>query len=163
MKNLKIEVKWALIFILSTLLWMVLERAVGLHDQYIGEHAIYTNLFAIVAITIFVFALLDKRKKSYGGVMTYQQGLVSGLIISAMVAAFSPLGQYITSTIITPDYFANIIRYSVENGLMEQKDAEEYFNLQSYIVQGVFGALVMGTVTSAIVALFTRKSTQPVL
>lgn len=157
MKKIKIEIKWAIIFVVMMLLWMLLERLFGLHDKYIDKHMTYTNLVAIPAILIYVFALLDKRKNFYAGSMSYLQGLVSGLIITLIVTIFAPLTQYITSTFITPDYFSNAIDYTVENGLMSQEDAENYFNLNSYIKQSVIGAPIMGIVTTAIVAIFTRK------
>ena len=40
---------------------------------------------------------------------------------------------------------------------MSQEDAEAYFNLNSYIVQSIAGALMMGVVTAAIVALILKK------
>jgi hypothetical protein len=40
---------------------------------------------------------------------------------------------------------------------MTQEAAENYFNMKSYIIQGLIGAPVMGLITSAIVAIFTRK------
>jgi hypothetical protein len=105
------------------LLWMVMERIVGLHDVHIDKHPIYTNFVAIPAIIVYVLALLDKRKNFYDGKMTYMQGFISGIIISIIVTIFSPLTQYITSTIITPDYFANVINYSVSQGMMTQTEA----------------------------------------
>ena len=75
-----------------TLIWMLLEKLAGLHDEHIDKHAIY------------VFSLLDKRKKFYKGAMTYKQGFISGLVITAIVTVLSPLSQYITPTIITPEY-----------------------------------------------------------
>lgn len=158
MKNLKIEIKWAFIFIGMMLLWMLLERIVGLHDQYIEYHPIYTNFVAIPSILIYVFALLDKRKNFYMGSMTYLQGFVTGLFITLIVTIFSPLSQFITSTVITPHYFENVIEYSVSNGLMTQENADGYFNLESYIIQATIGAPIMGIITSAIVAIFTKKS-----
>jgi hypothetical protein len=113
MKKIKIEIKWAIIFVVMTLIWMVLEKLVGLHDEHIDKHPIYTNFIAIPAIAIYVFALLDKRKNFYKGAMTYKQGFITGLIITAIVTVLSPLTQYITSTIITPEYFPNMINYSV--------------------------------------------------
>lgn len=157
MKNIKIEIKWAIIFIVMMLLWMVLERVVGLHDKHIDKHMIYTNFVAIPAIIIYVLALLEKRKKFYAGSMTYLQGFVSGMIITIIVTVFTPLSQYVTSAFISPEYFSNAISYSVENGLMSQTDAENYFNLNSYIKQSVIGAPLMGLVTTAIVAIFVRK------
>lgn len=143
----------------TMLVWMILERAVGLHDEHIDKHQYLTNLFAIPAIVVYVLALLDKRKNFFNGTMTYMQGFVSGLIITIIVAVFSPLLQWIISTIITPDYFSNVIAYSVETGYFETlKEAEDYFNLSNYMVQSAVGALIMGIVTTAIVAIFTRRS-----
>jgi len=87
-----------------TLIWMLLEKLAGLHDEHIDKHPIYTNFIAIPAIAIYVFSLLDKRKKFYKGAMTYKQGFISGLVITAIVTVLSPLSQYITPTIITPEY-----------------------------------------------------------
>ncbi len=157
MQNLKTEIKWATIFVVMTLLWMMLEKLFGLHDKYIDKHAIFTNFIAIPAILIYVLALIDKRKNDYNGRMTYKQGLISGLIITAIVTIVSPLTQYITSNVITPDYFPNVIKYSVESGKLSQQDAENYFNLKSYIIQGLIGAPVMGIITTLIVAFFTKK------
>lgn len=157
MNKYQIEFKWAIIFSVATLAWMVLEKSLGWHDKLIGKHAIYTNLFAFVAITIYVLALLDKRKTAFHGKMNWKQGFISGIILSAIIALFSPITQYITNTSISPDYFPNAIKYIVDSGKMGQETAESYFNLKSYVLQGVFGALSMGIVTSAIVAYFVRK------
>lgn len=157
MKTIRIEIKWAIIFVLMQLAWMFLEKLMGLHGEFIDKHPVYTNFIAIPAIIIYVLALLDKRKSAFMGKMTYIQGLLSGLVITLIVTILSPLTQYITSTIITPEYFPNVINYSVESGKMTKEAAEEYFNLRSYIVQGLIGTPVMGIITTAIVALFTRK------
>ena len=157
MKNLKIEIKWAIIFAVMQLLWMLLERLTGLHSLHIDKHATITNVIAIPAIAIYVFALLDKRKNFYQGIMTYKQGFVSGLIITLFVTVFSILTQYITSKIISPDYFPNVIKYMVNEGQMTQEAAENMFNLKSYIIQAPIGAFIMGLLTAAIVAIFTRK------
>ncbi len=139
------------------LIWMVLERLFGLHNEHIDKHAIYTNFVVIPAVIVYVLALLDKRKNFYNGKMTYKQGFVSGLIISLIVTVLSPLTQYITSTVITPGYFSNMIIYAVSEGQMNQMEAEEYFNLKSYISQVLIATPIMGIVTTAIVAIFTRK------
>ena len=155
--KIKTEIKWALIFVGMSLLWMVLEKLVGLHGTHIDKHMYLTNLFAIPAIVVYVLALKDKKNKDYKGEMTYKQGLVSGLIITAIVALFAPLTQWITSTWITPEYFPNVIAYSVESGYYTSlEEAEAYFNLENYMFQSVVGAIVMGVLTSAIVAFFVR-------
>ena len=157
MAKIQLELKWGIIFTLVALLWMYMEKALGWHDTHIDKHAMYTNLFAIPAILMVVLALREKRK-ALGGTMTWKQGFVCGLIITAVIVILSPLGAYITHTVITPEYFGNAIAYGVESGKTSQEAAEKYFNLPSYIIQGAIGAAVMGTVTSAIVALFMRRS-----
>jgi hypothetical protein len=156
MKNITTEIKWALIFVAMTLSWMVFEKLAGFHDVNIEKHPVVTNLIAIPAIAIYVLALLDKRKRDYAGVMSYKQGFISGLIITAIVTLLSPLTQVITSLLITPDYFKNVIEYTVSQGLKSREEAEKYFSLGSYIAQGLIGAPIMGIITTAIVALFTR-------
>ena len=161
MKNIRIELKWALIFVGMSLLWMVLEKAVGLHSTHIGMHMYLTNLFAIPAILVYVFALKDKKKNYYSGQMSYKQGFVSGLIITVIVTLLAPLTQWITSTIITPEYFPNVIAHSVDTGFYETvEEAEAYFNLKNYMVQSTIGALVMGVLTTAIVTLFVRTKSK---
>lgn len=157
MNKYSIEIKWALMFVAMMLLWMTMERLLGFHDTHIYKHAIVTNLIAIPAIAIYVFALLDKRKNFYDGFMSYKQGFITGLIITLIVTLFTPLIQYITSTVITPDYFTNMIEYSVNEGKMERGDAENFFNLKSFIIQASIGALIMGLLTTVIVAFFTKK------
>jgi hypothetical protein len=157
MGKYKIEIKWALIFFVIGLIWIFLERLVGLHDAHIDKHPIYTNFFAIVAIAVYVFALLDKRKNFYNGKMTWLQGFITGIIISVIVAVLTPLAQYLTHSVITPEYFPNAIQYAVDSGKLTQAEAEKYFNLNSYLLQSAIGAIVMGIITSAIVALFVKK------
>src|SRR3546814_16706793 len=105
MKNIKIEIKWAIIFLIVTFVWMFMEKLIGLHDQYIKQHEIITNLFAIPAIAIYAFALLNKRKKFYNGVMTYKQGFMSGLIITIIFTVLEPIKQYIVSVFISTGHF----------------------------------------------------------
>ena len=157
MKKFGIEFKWAVLFTIISLLWMVLEKMVGLHDEYIAKHAIYTNLFAIPAILVFVVGLLEKRKNFYNNKMTWLEGFLSGTVISVFIAIFSPLAQFITVEFISPEYFPNAIEYAIQSGKMDQQQANDYFNLSNYMMQSALGGLLMGVLTSAIVAVFVRK------
>lgn len=157
MGKYKIEIKWGIIFTIVALLWMVLEKAVGLHDVHIDKHMIYTNFFAIPAILMYVLGLREKREKFYEGKISWMQAFIAGILISMVVTILSPLSQWITSEIITPDYFTNIIEYSVSQNTMTREDAEKMFNLVSYVKMNFLFSLGMGIVTSAVVALFIKK------
>lgn len=157
MKNISIEFKWAIIFSLMGLGWMVLEKLCGLHSTYIDYHLYLTNLFAIPAIWVMVLALKDKKKKYYSGNMTYVNGLLSGIVLSVMIAAISPLTQWVTTYVITPEYFPNVIKRSVELGYYKTTAAAEAnFNYKNYATQGAIGALGMGVVTTAVAMIFLR-------
>lgn len=158
MKNIKIEIKWALIFSIMVLFWMLLEKLSGLHSEYIDYHLYLTNLFIIPAVWIMVLALKDKKKNFYNGQITYTQGLISGIILTVFIALLSPLTQWITSFVITPEYFPNVIKRSVELGYYETTaEAEANFNYNNYVVQGMIGTLIMGVVTTAIAMIFIRS------
>jgi hypothetical protein len=89
--------------------------------------------------------------------MTWMQGFIAGLIISIVVAILSPLAQYITIEWISPDFFTNAREFAIQSGKMNAEQANNYFNLTNYMMQSVFGGILMGAITSAIVALFVRK------
>ena len=158
MKNIQIEIKWALIFSAVTLLWMAAEKLVGLHDKYIDYHLYLTNLFAIPAIIMMVLALKEKKQNFYGGKMSYGQGMMSGVILSFIIAVLSPFTQWITSYLITPEYFPNVIKRSVELGYYKTtEDAAANFNYKNYAIQSTIAALVMGVATTAIAMIFIRS------
>ena len=155
---MKTEIKWGLIFTAVSLLWMMLERVTGLHDKYIHLHPILTNLFAIPAIVMMVLAIKEK-KRLFGGKISFKQAFLCGLGVSVVVAALSPLAQWITSRVISPNFFTNAINHAVQAGLQTREQAEAFFSLNSYMLQASLGALVMGTLTSLIVAAFLRTKT----
>ncbi|WP_439882138.1 DUF4199 domain-containing protein [Pontibacter sp. MBLB2868] len=156
MNKFSIEIKWAIAFVLMTFAWIVIEKLSGMYTTNIDKHVIFTNFIAIPAITIYVLALLDKRRNYYNGTMTYKQGLISGLIITLLVTAFSPVTQLVVSNIIAPEYFPNMIAYALAEGKMTLEEASSYFTLKNYMIQGLIGAPVMGLLTTVVVALFTR-------
>ncbi len=160
MNKLKTEIKWGVIFTVAMLIWMAIERMMGWHDEHIDQHATMSIIFAVIAVAIYVFALLDKRKNDLNGTMTWSQGFVSGFWVTMVIVVLSPLAQLLTHTVITPDFFNNIIAYTVQSSHMTQEEAESYFSMSSYLIQSAGGALALGIVTSAVVALFTKRKGQ---
>lgn len=158
LKNIKIELKWAIIFTIMMLVWMLLEKTLGWHDAQIADHKWLTMLFIPFAVFMYVLGMRETRRRSYNRKITWLQGFLSGLIITIFIALLSPLAQYLTHNYITPEYFENVKDYSITNKLMTIETANEYFNLNTYLLQSFFGALLGGVVTSAIVAIFLRRS-----
>jgi cobalamin biosynthesis protein CobD/CbiB len=160
MKKFSIELKWGFLFFLSGLAWMVLEKSLGWHDRLIEQHATYTLLYAPLAIFIYVIALWEKKKKTYRGRMTFLQGFLSGLVITLVVVLLTPLSQYISHSLISPNYFANIIQLTVTAGEMTLQEAEAHFNLMNYTTMSVFFAAGMGLLTTVVVMIFMKSIPQ---
>ncbi|MCF8428079.1 MAG: DUF4199 domain-containing protein [Bacteroidia bacterium] len=161
MKKFTIEIKWALYFTLMTLVWMLLENLSGLHGKYIDYHLYLTNLFVIPAIWFLVLALKDKKKIDFNGEMSYKQGLIFGIILSLFIAILSPLTQWIISYVITPEYFPNVIKRSVELGYFKTtEEAEANFNYKTYAINSTIFGFVFGVFTSAIAMIFIRTKTK---
>ena len=156
MKKIAIEIRWAIQFSIVSLVWMIFEKTMGWHDELISKQTIYTNLFAFVGIGIYFIALSDKKKNYYKGTMDWKQGFMSGMILSTIIAILSPMVQSITYTYITPHFFENIIKYMVTEKVQTQSQAEMYFNLKSFTIQGIFGAFSFGVLTSAFVAFVLK-------
>ncbi|MDG4946443.1 DUF4199 domain-containing protein [Weeksellaceae bacterium KMM 9713] len=165
MDKIKIEIKWALIFSLMTLAWIFIERIAGLHSENINLHPYLTNIFAVPAIIVMVLALKDKKKNFYNGSMTYMQGLISGVILSTFIAILSPLTQWLIANVISPDFFKNMIDFTLDLGYYKtQAEAEAYFNYENYAKQSAIGAFVMGVITTAVamILLQTKNKTKHV-
>lgn len=161
MKSRMLEIRWGIYFMLMQLCWMVLEKALGYHDDRIAEHASFSILVMVPSMLMYFFALYFKRVKEYAGHMSFRQGVISGLVITVVVTLLTPFSQLITSLVITPEYFQNAIAYTVESGAATQEAAEANFNLKSYLIQSVAFAPMAGAITSVLMAavmlLFNKR------
>jgi len=157
-----IEMKWALICTAMYLVWMGIERLAGFHDTRLAQQPFVTSLILIPSVAIYALALLDKRRNFFGEQMSYRQGALSGCVLTVFVVILSPLGQLLTSLVVTPRYFANAIEYTVANGVFDRVQAEQQFNLGNYIVTSIVGGLMTGLLFSVVVPLFTRSRATPV-
>lgn len=157
MEKFKIEFKWAVIYSICLLIWMYFEKTMGWHDEKVKFQPIYTMLFGIIIIIIYVLALLDKKKNYYNNFIDWKQSFLSGAILSLLVALLTPIVLYITFEYISLEYFTNIINYKIQNSKMTLEDAKKYFSLSNYIYTNAFSALSNGIVISAIISYFIKS------
>ena len=156
MGKFSIEIKWGILFAIAILVWAIIEKTVGLYRTSIQNYALYTNLFAFVAIALYVLGIREKKLKYYNGNMSWRQGFVSGVYMTVVITVFSPLCQIIIHKLIAPEFLPNMVAYKVSSGYLKKSAAETYFNLESYIYQSSQFALSMGIVTAAVVAYFVK-------
>ncbi|RYD73504.1 MAG: DUF4199 domain-containing protein [Sphingobacteriales bacterium] len=112
-------------------------------------------LFTFIVIFVYYVAIKEKKNEFFKGMMTWKQGCVSGIVLTIIIAILTPFCQVIFHKAIAPEFFPNMIEYSISKGNSAEM-AKSYFNLSSYILQNIFGVLSLGVVISAIVALFLQ-------
>lgn len=154
---LRIEIKWGVLFSLAGLLWLAGERLLGLHDEWIAWHAGLTNLFFFPAVTMMYLAIRERRR-ALGGQIRFLAAMVSGTIVSLVVALLSPLAQFIGHRWISPHFFARASVHAVSTGKLTIEQADRYFNLSSYMLQASLGAIVAGLLTTLVLAGLMRTT-----
>jgi hypothetical protein len=159
MKNYIIEIRWAFIFTVTAILWAGIEKLMGMHDSKIGSQPVFSMLFAIPAIFVYVLALLEIKQKKFNGVMSWKEGVVSGFVMSLFVAVLSPVSQWATYTLISPEFFAKAVKFYTDKHILTETRALEAFNLAAYMKKSITESLSMGVITSALVALIVKTKT----
>jgi len=156
------EIRWGFQFAIALIIWAILEKTIGLYDEMIASYALYTNLFAVIAIALYIMAMREKKYKFYDGKMTWRQGFVSGVYLTVVITVLTPICQVIIHKFVAPEFLPNLVDYKVNSGYLDRKSAETYFNLESAIYQSCQFTLSMGIVTAAAVAYFMKtKNYQP--
>lgn len=159
---MKTEIKWGLIFSMVSLLWIVGEYLVGLHDRYIDKQQILTNLFFFPAVLMMYLAIREKRQM-LGGQITFMAALTCGFAVSVVVAILAPLIQYVFHTWINPHFFEKLIEYSTGKaggsgtGIMTVELASRHFSLGNYMLMSSMGAITAGVSTSLVLGYLMRS------
>src|SRR5262245_46628697 len=154
---MKTEIKWGVIFVIVSFLWITLERMVGLHDRYISMRDYLGIIFVIPAVLIMVLALAEKRRV-LGGSLSFKQGFLCGMGVSIVVAILTPLYQWILFRYVSPDFVQNMINYRISQG-QNPEALQVLFSFKSMLIIGIGTALVIGAITSLILAAVMRTRT----
>lgn len=156
MKNIKTELKWAIVYIVMTMMWSLLGKSLGFHDADIANGVIFNTLIIIPSVIIYVLSMREKKLRYYGGRTSYKQRFKSGLVLTLLVTIFGPLYPVFTN-MISPELFDNSIRFMVTSNQMTEADAIKQFTLSNFTVQGILGSIVFGLIYSAVISVFIKS------
>ena len=159
MKKFAVEIKWGIRYAFLWILWLFIEKSSGYYEAKTSDHALYSLLFTFVTIFVYFVAIKEKKKEFFKDIMSWKQGCVTGIFLTIVMAILTPFCQIIFHKAIAPEFFPNMIEFSISKGNSKEV-AENYFNLSSYILQSIFGTLSFGVVLSAVVALFLQTKTK---
>lgn len=158
MSKFKIEFKWAIYYTFLGIMWFQLEKNLGYHDEKIAQHPVFTNLIYIFIFVLYVLFLIDKKKNFFNGMISWQQGLLSGVILALLSMLLTPFAIYFSLKYVNPAYLDNMITYSVSQG-MKLENAQALFNRTTYMLFASFGTFSFGILFAAAAAalLKTKK------
>jgi len=157
MKNIKIELKWAILFTISYLTWMLLEKTLGWHDEKIDNQYWLRFFYIPISILFYFLALKESRRRIYQKQITWLQAFWNGLLLAFFIVLLIPVSQYIIHTYLSPEFLPNMIQYSVKNDLMTVEEANAEYNLRSYIFGSMITGAIAGTIASGLVAIFVSR------
>ncbi len=159
MKKFAVEIKWGIRYAFLWILWLFIEKNSGYYEAKISDYTLYSMLFIVVTLFVYYVAIKEKKKDFFKNEMSWKQGCVTGIFLTIVMAILTPFCQIIFHKAIAPEFFPNMIEYSVSKG-NSREIAENYFNLSSFIIQNVFSTLSLGVVISAIMALLLQTKTK---
>lgn len=157
MTKYKIELKWAVIFFLMYLAWIALEKISGLHANLIEYQQIASVMVLVPSFLVYLLAIRDKKKRYFNNVISFRQAFLSGMILTAFIVLLSPLSQFISMRLLSPDFFTNMQKYAVASHGISEEKAISQLNLGKFIITSIFGGLVTGLIFSLIIAAFVKK------
>ena len=159
---MKTELKWAIVYILMSMVWSLLGKSLGFHDSRIATGVIFNTLIIIPSVIIYVLSMREKKLRYFGGQISYKQTFMSGFVLTLFVTILGPIYPIFT-TVISPDLFDNSIRFMITSNQMSEADAVEQFTLSRFIVQGIFGSIIFGLIYSAIISSFLKSKNSKAL
>ncbi|MCB0428644.1 MAG: DUF4199 domain-containing protein [Flavobacteriales bacterium] len=153
----RIEFKWAVIFSVFSIAWVFFEKSMGWHDRLIDRHDSMTLLIVLPSALIYVLAMRDKRKRHTEREWGWLYAFRSGLGLTGFITLLTPLVGWFCLTYVSPDFFANMIHYMVNEQGQDPDDMERYFNMSAYITMFMVGRATLGIAGSALLAVWVRK------
>lgn len=141
---------------LVSIAWLAMEKLLGFHDQYIQYHQYFTNLIMIPYFIIFRRGIKSYRIAE-GGSITFVKAFGFGLVCTLFTTVMSPLSLWIFETILNPNFYQNMINYTVSHKFQSQAQANAYFNHENYRNLMIYGNIAQGIIFSAIIAAFSAR------
>ena len=148
------EIKWAFVLTIAQLLWIVCEKQIGLYTTHIEDFSVYTHLFFVPALVVYLLALLEIKNKHANGTITYRQGLFAGLRIMYISTMLSPIT--ITFRFVFFDLLSNLNSYFFDKTAISPGDTGDSSAFLWILILGLTATPVTGFILSTIIPLFIR-------
>jgi nitrate/nitrite transporter NarK len=162
MKQFSIEFKWAFNFFIASMLWMMIEKTLGYHDEKIQYQPLFAMIFGLVTVGIYILALREKKQKFYQNQMNWREGFVSGLTLSLVIALFTTMIEYTKHHVVSPYYLETMKKIIVEQNKMTLENADNFFTFSNTLSQSIFYVISFGSVLAAAISLAIKSKEQTI-
>ena len=149
--SIKIEFRYAVLTSLVMLLWLIIEYAVGLQDTYISCYPYVSLLAFLIPVFTYRLGLIEKIDQKFGK-LNFPQAFLSCFLMNVFVCLLYIPVHLVFLNVINPDFFSNMLQYTVKNGHQTLEGAAYYFNISTFITETVLTNFVTGTIISLILA-----------
>ncbi len=159
---MKLELKWVSIVFIAQIIWQIAERLLGIYGSRVSYHDLSGTAFMAVYALIMYLAVADLKAKNRG-FLNRRQGFLSGLFISLILVALSPIMVAILMFAVQPDYFNVMIAATTEiNEYSTYEAAYQEFNYWNYVKLYMTGYLLVGSLSAAFWSYRLHKLPDPI-
>ena len=167
MKNLKTEIKYAILSAITLVIWVTAEHLLGFNTTKM-ELGQYTRPIIAIAPFIFLFfGIREKKNKELDGQLTFMQGFKTAFFISLFYALLQGMWFAIYSGLINPDYAALSLQFKEKQLITEGKTPQQisdelamtkmiFGNALSQFTFFIISTTIIDSISGAIMTLFLR-------
>lgn len=155
MKN---KLKYSILIGILSFIWLLVEYLFGLHTPENIRIFSTVTLFSYLIPILLIIKALRLEKKQLSGIIRFSESFKAGFLITLFSSVFVVFFQFVYHFVINPNYFQMMIDYSKSMGI---NNAEDYFNLGSYLLQVFAGNFIIGILVSIITSTIIKKKKLP--
>jgi hypothetical protein len=165
-----LEIRNGILLAFLGFLWLLMEKAIGLHSTYLDLRDFVFWLIIFIPLTGFYYTLKHKRDKHFGGNISLMQCLRSVMVLIASISVSTLFFVWLYVALVNPNYLAirmdhelNIIKaaqLNLESELLKETEVKTRFGTLNYLLHYFFSSLVICSVLGLAISLLIRKKTQ---
>ncbi|MFN5371223.1 MAG: DUF4199 domain-containing protein [Bacteroidia bacterium] len=162
-----LEIRNGILLAFMGFLWLLMEKALGLHSTYLNLRDFVFWLIIFIPLTGFYYTLKYKRDKHLDGSITFMQCLRSVLVLvtSSTIATLFFVWLYVA--LVNPNYLTirmnhelNIIKaaqLNPESELLKEGEIRTGFGTMNYLIRYFVSTGVICSILGLAISLLIRK------
>jgi hypothetical protein len=162
-----LEIRNGILLAFLGFLWLLMEKALGLHSTYLDLRDFIFWLIIFIPLTGFYYTLKYKRDKHLDGSITFLQCLRSVLILvtSSTIATLFFVWLYVA--LVNPNYLTirmnhelNIIKaaqLNLESELLKETEIKSGFGMMNYLIRYFISTIIICSVLGLAISMLIRK------